>query len=63
MTHHDPEGGDRTGYAFVKYGIILIIVIVVLFFIVRYLIPAITGGDGDVPAPGPSPEAVGMAPA
>ena len=57
MTHHEPDGSDRTGYAFVKYGIILIIVIVVLFFIVRYLIPAFTGG-GD-PDPAPSPEAIG----
>jgi ABC-type sulfate transport system permease subunit len=53
----EPDGGrPSTGYAFVKYGIILIIVIVVLFFVVRYLIPAIRdigeGNDGGiVPTP------------
>ncbi|HVM12197.1 MAG TPA: hypothetical protein VM638_06965 [Actinomycetota bacterium] len=44
MTHHAPNG-DRTGYAFVKYAIILVIVIVVLFFLVRYVLPLLTGGD------------------
>jgi hypothetical protein len=53
----EPDGGrPSTGYAFVKYGIILIIVIVVLFFVVRYLIPAIQdiGEENDggiVPTP------------
>lgn len=62
MAHHDPEGGDRTSYALVKYGIILIIVIVVLFFVVRYLIPAFTGGgNGEDPLPDPSPEAAALA--
>jgi ABC-type sulfate transport system permease subunit len=59
MAEYEPEpdrGGPSTGYAFVKYGIILIIVIVVLFFVVRYLIPAIQDiGDendgGIVPTP------------
>jgi ABC-type sulfate transport system permease subunit len=59
MAEYEPEPDGRrpsTGYAFVKYGIILIIVIVVLFFVVRYLIPAIQDiGDendgGIVPTP------------
>lgn len=32
-------GSSWTGYAVVKYGFILLITIVVLYFIARYLIP------------------------
>jgi hypothetical protein len=53
MTQHDhvhqddhahqapPEdrGSSWTGYAIVKYGFILIITIVILFFVARYLLP------------------------
>lgn len=48
-THGDPyhreeppprePGSSWTGYAVVKYGFILLITIVVLYFIARYLIP------------------------
>jgi hypothetical protein len=53
VTHHDvyhdhahePAEPDRgtswTGYAIVKYGFILIITIVILYFVARYLIPLI----------------------
>ncbi|HZA60175.1 MAG TPA: hypothetical protein VE754_00660 [Actinomycetota bacterium] len=33
------DGGGLTAFAVVKYGFILIITIVVLYFIARYLIP------------------------
>ncbi|HEV3475394.1 MAG TPA: hypothetical protein VG602_08515 [Actinomycetota bacterium] len=36
---HEP-GTGLTGYAVVKYGFILVITIVVLYFIARYLLPA-----------------------
>ncbi|MGH2661535.1 MAG: hypothetical protein ACRDH8_01750 [Actinomycetota bacterium] len=52
MTHHvheDPHavhesppndsGSSWTGYAAVKYGFILIITIVILYFVARFLIP------------------------
>lgn len=55
----EPEGEGRTGYAIVKYGIILIIVIVVLFFVARYLIPLIRDfGDEDEPRPAPTGNAI-----
>jgi hypothetical protein len=47
-THQDPyhrdappsdPGSSWTGYAVVKYGFILVITIVVLYFVARYLIP------------------------
>jgi hypothetical protein len=45
-THtHTPEpvdSGGLTSFAVVKYGFILIITIVVLYFIARYLIPLFT---------------------
>jgi hypothetical protein len=41
--HEEPPprepGSSWTGYAVVKYGFILLITIVVLYFIARYLIP------------------------
>jgi hypothetical protein len=38
-----PEPGSSwTGYAVVKYGFILLITIVVLYFVARYLIPVLT---------------------
>ena len=61
MSHPaEPEPEGRTGYAFVKYGIILVIVIVVLFFVARYLIPAIRD-LGDEPGPQPAPTAGAIA--
>ncbi len=55
MTHHDPHydreapppdpGTSWTGYALVKYGFILIITIVILYFLARYLLPLFTGAD------------------
>lgn len=39
-THEPDTGTGLTGYAVVKYGFILIITIVVLYFIARYLLPA-----------------------
>jgi hypothetical protein len=58
MTHHDhvehvhqepapaprDPGSSWTGYALVKYGFILIITIVVIWAVVTYLLPLITGG-------------------
>jgi hypothetical protein len=42
------RGSDRTGYALVKYGIILIIVIVILYFVVAYILPdGNEAADGD----------------
>ena len=35
----EEPGSSWTGYAAVKYGFILLITIVVLYFIARYLIP------------------------
>jgi hypothetical protein len=35
-------GSSWTGYAVVKYGFILLITIVVLYFVARYLIPLFT---------------------
>jgi hypothetical protein len=47
----EPEP-PRPGFALVKYGIILIIVIIVLWFIVRYIFPMFTGeAEGPEPAP------------
>ncbi len=57
MTHHDHghdevvtqrevvrEPGDSvTSYALVKYGFILLITIVILWFIAKFLLPLITG--------------------
>jgi hypothetical protein len=40
-THEPDTGGSLTGYAVVKYGFILVITIVVLYFIARYLLPAL----------------------
>jgi hypothetical protein len=40
-THEPDTGGSLTGYAVVKYGFILVITIVVLYFIARYLLPAV----------------------
>jgi hypothetical protein len=37
---HEPSGG-LTSYAVVKYGFILVITIVVLYFVARYLLPLI----------------------
>jgi hypothetical protein len=40
-THHEPEpesGGGLTGYAIAKYGFILLIVIVVLWFVANYFL-------------------------
>lgn len=43
---HQPQpvesGGSLTGYALAKYGIILLIVIAILFFLARVVIPAFT---------------------
>jgi hypothetical protein len=50
----DETGGEppRPGFAVVKYGVILIIVIIVLWFIVQYIFPLFTGDeDGPEPAP------------
>lgn len=33
------EGSGLAGYAVIKYGFILVITIVVLYFVARYLIP------------------------
>lgn len=42
--HHEVrESSGLTGYVAVKYGFILVITIVVLFFVARYLIPLIGG--------------------
>ncbi|HVM11957.1 MAG TPA: hypothetical protein VM638_05725 [Actinomycetota bacterium] len=42
--HEEPvrESTGLTGYAIVKYGFILLITIVVLYFIARYIIPLLT---------------------
>jgi hypothetical protein len=38
--HHEVrESSGLAGYAVVKYGFILVITIVVLYFVARYLIP------------------------
>jgi hypothetical protein len=60
MSDHEPEpeGEGRAGYAFVKYGSILVIVIVVLFFVVRYLIPAFRDADDREPLPAPTDGAI-----
>ena len=55
MTHHEPvHDSDHvhqtpaepstgwTGYALVKYGFILLITIVILYFVARYLLPLFT---------------------
>jgi hypothetical protein len=47
----EPES-PRTGFALAKYGIILIIVIIVLWFIVQYIFPLFTG-DEEEPEPAP----------
>lgn len=40
--HHEVhESSGLTGYAVVKYGFILVITIVVLYFVARYLLPLI----------------------
>ncbi len=38
----DGPGEDLTTYAFIKYGFILAITIVILYFIARVLLPAFT---------------------
>lgn len=38
----DGRGEDLTTYAFIKYGFILAITIVILYFIARVLLPAFT---------------------
>ncbi|MDQ3991292.1 MAG: hypothetical protein M3245_03130 [Actinomycetota bacterium] len=54
MTHHDhvheppPErpvrtGDSLTGFAFVKYGFILAMTIVILYFLARYVLPLFRG--------------------
>ena len=42
--HHAPAepGGGLTSYAAVKYGFILLITIVILYFIARFIIPLFT---------------------
>jgi hypothetical protein len=41
--HHEVrDSTGLTGYAVVKYGFILVITIVVLYFVARYLIPLIS---------------------
>lgn len=52
MTHYDPphshqpvepgtdHGSGLTGYAIAKYGFILLIVIAILFFLAKVVIPA-----------------------
>jgi hypothetical protein len=47
----EPEP-PRPGFALVKYGIILIIVIIVLWFIVQYIFPIFTDEEGG-PEPAP----------
>ena len=42
-TEEPVRDGGLTGYAFVKYGFILVITIVVLYFVARYLIPLLGG--------------------
>jgi hypothetical protein len=52
VTHHDhthqpaepvpDRGSSLTGYAIAKYGIILLIVIAILWFIAQVIIPAFT---------------------
>lgn len=40
--HHEVhEGSGLTSYAVVKYGFILVITIVVLYFVAKYLLPLI----------------------
>ncbi|HXF73542.1 MAG TPA: hypothetical protein VNO79_13170 [Actinomycetota bacterium] len=40
--HDAPEpGGGLTGYAVVKYGFIFLMLLAVLYFLARYLIPAL----------------------
>ncbi|HZA60133.1 MAG TPA: hypothetical protein VE754_00440 [Actinomycetota bacterium] len=55
MTHHEPEREGFTGYAIVKYGIILLIVIAVLWFLAVYVLPLITerdeGGERQIRTP------------
>ncbi|MGH2682302.1 MAG: hypothetical protein ACRDIX_03605 [Actinomycetota bacterium] len=48
----EPEP-PRPGFALVKYGFILIIVIVVLGFIARYILPLLTDGEEGGPDPAP----------
>ncbi len=38
----DGQGEELTAYAFIKYGFILAITIVILYFIAQVLLPAIT---------------------
>lgn len=48
---HEPErrlvvqdpGNNLTGFAFVKYGFILVITIVILYFLAQYILPLVTG--------------------
>lgn len=41
--HHEVhESSGLTSYAIVKYGFILVITIVVLYFVARYLLPLIS---------------------
>lgn len=47
----EPEP-PRPGFALAKYGIILIIVIIVLWFIVQYIFPIFTDEEGG-PQPAP----------
>lgn len=41
-THEAPPESGWTGYAAVKYGFILLIVIAILVFLALYVIPAFT---------------------
>lgn len=47
-----------TGYALAKYGLILVIVIVILYFIAAYLLPF--GGDDTVEPDGAAPDGDGL---
>jgi|FLYK01.1.fsa_nt_gi hypothetical protein len=38
---HEPAGDSATGYAVVKYGFIFLITIAILYFIARYVLPAL----------------------
>ena len=40
------RGSGLTGYAVAKYAFILAIVVVILFFVAKYVLPMIGGGDG-----------------
>lgn len=52
MAYQTEPEPPRPGFALVKYGIILIIVIVVLWFLVQYIFPLFMDEEGG-PEPAP----------